>query len=386
MPRGRILKAVPKPKDFGKMPWTEEFRATHPTKILAKYVDNGVRLDDLRDFLFAEKLVDFRKANLMVDVYKNEQGIVRNDSEVLLEVNVPVCENQCADCDQVRFKRTHKCYKNYFDALLKDVMATRELIIKKGYFVKSVCFVGNVMVFDCDELEKLMSMCAYALSEICVEVSDVGLVTEEKLQVLKKFNVRFVLNALTFNTVTLRLLNKHSHIRDVLPVVQQIVKHGFDLTIRLAVGIGKERELQLGRNIIASIEMGADNIELYARACPKLGNVKNLEADKVPYQRKLHEYVNDYMLEQGFTPFFLYCTEVDGGCFENIGFKKNKKCKYIEDRILGVSSVLGCGLGAENVRVKNLQKITTKANTTHNLEEYLAQIEDIIKERAEFFG
>ena len=53
MTRLRIPRVVPKPKDYSKLPWTEEFRDKFPTRKAEKYFAENMKYDDLRDFLFA---------------------------------------------------------------------------------------------------------------------------------------------------------------------------------------------------------------------------------------------------------------------------------------------------------------------------------------------
>lgn len=387
MPKLRIPKAKEKPKDFSKMPWTEDFRVEFPTQKVAQIVNSGVPINDVRDYLFAEKHMDFRKSNLVVEAYKSECCIVRNDNEVLLNISVPICENQCSNCDRQIYKRTNKCFKDYFDALLFDVIATREIILKRGYFVKSVCFTGNVLVFSAEELSKLLSLCAYTLNEICIELSDAKLITEQKMAVLRKYpNVRFILNALTFNMVTLRVLNKHFEFREVYDYLKLIISNGFDISVRLVVGIGKERELQLGRNLKYAIELGASCIDLYSMHCPKIKNAKLPTEDRYPAIRRLHEYSNDFLLEQRYSPYFLYCSDIQGGCFENVGYcLPNKKCKYIEDSTYGISTMIGCGLSSSCIKVNNLHKTKEILNTTGDLCEYISNIKQITKTKREFF-
>lgn len=388
MSKLRIPKTKVKPKDFSKLPWTEEFRTEFPTNVVGKFVEGGVEIDEMRDFLFAEKLMDFRKANLLVDAYKNEQKVVRNDNEILLEVAVPICENQCANCSRVMYKKSSSFYKSYYKSLIKDILGTREIILKKGYFVKSVCFTGNLMVFEPEEIENLMSLCAYTINEICIELSAASFVTQEKLDVLKKFsNIRFIINALTFNTITLRSINKHFEFKDVSETLKMIVANGFEMSIQLVVGLCKERDLQLSRNLKMAIELGASCIDLYACGCPKNCNKECLcDQEKIQMQRRLHEYANDFLLELGFSPYFLYCSEVSGGCFENVGFCQSKSCQYVADRALGISTVIGCGVCAESVLVKNLHKTKDYRYETTKLSEYVRKIDAIVKSKTEFFG
>ncbi len=389
MPKTKITKAKPpvSEKDFTKFPWTEEFRAQFPTEIVKKYAAEYPNLDDLRDFLFVEKHMDFRKSNLLVGAYAGEMGIVRNDSDVLLEIGVPICDNQCSNCDRVIYKQSHRYYDRYFESLVAEVQATRDMIRKKGYFVKAICFTGNLLAFDPVQIEQILTLAAFPLCEINIELSDARHLTREKLDVVKKFaNVRFILNALTFNMVTLRCIHKHFELREVRAPIELLVEYGFEISIRLVVGLEKERDLQLMRSIKTSLEFGVTCIDLFARFCPK-NTILPLTDDKaIVAQRKIHQEVNDYLLERDFEPYFLYCTEVENGCFENVGFCKfGHKSKYVEDRMFGVSTVIGCGVCAESLIVKNLPKSKKKYRNTTNLVEYVRKNDLVIAEKLAFF-
>lgn len=387
MPKLRIPKIKIKPKDFTKLPWTEEFRTKYPTEIVAKVIEKGVTFDDLRDYLFVERHMDFRKANLLVSAFHQQFGIVRNDSEVLLEICVPICDNQCSNCDRTIYKRTNKNFTQYFDALLCEIDATRKMIRRKGYFIKAVCFTGNVLVFSPKELEELFTRVAYPLCEICVEISDAQHITREKLDVLKKFiNVRLILNALTFNMVTLRSINKHFELRQVGKNLDLLHEYPFILNVSLVVGMGKERDLQLMRNLRFAIELGANCVDLYSRHCPKITVKPCSDIQQIASQRKILEMVGDFMTEQKFKPYFLYCTEVADGCFENVGYcKVGMKCKYLEDKMYGVSSIIGCGVCAESMIIKNLANLKKSYQNTTNLQEYTQNLNDVIQKKLEFF-
>ncbi len=383
----RIPKVKVKPKDFTKLPWTEEFRTKYPTDIVEQIVKKGIPIDDLRDYLFVERHMDFRKANLVVGAYQQVRGIVRNDSEVLLEICVPFCDNQCSNCDRTIYKRTNKSFGQYFCALKSELEATRTMIRKKGYFVKAVCFKGNVLVFSVDEISELLSLVAYPLCEICVEISDTKYINREKLDIFKRFaNVRFILNALSFNMVTLRSINKHFELREVGENLALLREYPFELNVSLVVGMGKERDLQLIRNLKIAIQMGANCIDLYSRLCPRIANKTITDSEKIAEQRKLLEIGNDFLTEQKFKPYFLYCTEVENGCFENVGYcQVGMKCKYLEDKMYGVSSIIGCGVCAESMIIKNLANSRQFYKNTTDLQEYVNNTSAILRQKLEFF-
>ncbi len=390
MTRLRIPRVVPKPKDYSKLPWTEEFRDKFPTRKAEKYFAENMKYDDLSDFLFAEKHVDFRKAGLLVDALKADKGIVRNDNEILLTINLPFCEWRCVNCKRNMYQRS-KCldaYMYYIDALIKEIQLTREIIAKKCYIVKAICYTGNLLALDVPELERVLSQCTYSLSEINVELGNPKFVTREKLEILKKYNVsRIIVNALTFNTVTLRKLCRRYEFKDVYDFYKMIAEFGFELSIELCAGLLNERELQLKRNIKLAVELGATCIDLYSRFCPMGNNLEPItNQNAINEQRKILEEAGNFMKSIGFKPYFLFCTEVENGCFENVGYTlANKKSKFIEDKSWEVSTIIGCGTSAQNVIVKNLHNTRKTQSNTYDLGQYVFGIEQILEQKRRFF-
>lgn len=389
MTRLRIPKVVPKPKDFTKNPWTEEFRDKFPTRKVSVLLDN-IPFEDWRDYLFAEKFVDFRKAELLSNALRNEKGIVRNDNEVLLTVNIPFCEWRCINCKRNMYQK-EKCaegYLYYVDALIKELDLTREIIKKKCFIVKAICFTGNLLALDEKELEKVLSACAYSLSEVSVELGNPKFVTSAKLEILKKYNItRIIVNALTYNTVSLRKLCRRYEFKDVYDNYKLLTQYGFELSVELCVGLLEEHELQLRRNIKLAVELGATCIDLYSRCCPYESDLPPLTgAEDIARQRKILEFANEEMKQYNFSPYFLYCTEVENGCFENVGYMlSNHKCKFMEDKRLEVSTIIGCGSDAQTMLVKNLHNKRLFLNNTYDIGQYVFGIEEILEKKRKFF-
>ncbi|MBQ7978127.1 MAG: radical SAM protein [Clostridia bacterium] len=389
MTRLRIPRVVPKPKDFSKLPWTEEFRDKFPTRRVAENAQN-IAFEDLRDYLFAEKHVDYRKAKLLTDALKSEKGIVRNDNEILLTVNFPFCEWRCMNCKRNMYQK-EKCsdaYMYYFDAIMREIELTREIIKKKCFIVKAICFTGNILALDEPEMEKVLSACTYSLSEMSIELGSPRLVTRSKLEILKKYNVtRIIVNALTYNTVTLRKLCRRYEFKDIYEYYKLIAEYGFDLSVELTMGLLGERELQLKRNIELAIELGANCIDLYSRCCPYDNSLEPLtNPQEISKIRKTLEFANEKMAELGFNPYFLYCTEVENGCFESVGYALgNHKCRFMEDRRMEISTVIGCGSDTQTVLVKNLHNTRKYLKNTYDMGQYVLGIDEILDKKRKFF-
>ena len=371
-------------RNYSRLPWTAEFQSEFPTHHARSYlVDRD--FDKLFDFLVSEKHVDFRKSKLISQVLKNEIGIVKNDNEIIITINLPFCEYKCTNCKRSlsRVDKIGDTYNLYMEALFKEVDQLREIIRKKCYIVKSICFVGNIFALKEEDISKLLLLCEYPLSEKNVEIGNPLLITKEKLQILRNFNVdRIIFNALTFNTLTLRRLCRHFTFKEAEPYLKLAVELGFKLSFAFVVGLEDELELQIKRNISLAIEAGASSIELYSRFCPYEIQIESLTAlNAICVQRNVLEFSYDTLTNAGFTPYFLYCTEVEGGCFENVGYYLNGKSKYIEDKRLRISTELACGCDVRSLVVKHANQSKTEIVAPKTINDYVANIDEYLQNK-----
>lgn len=391
MSRFRLPKNPALSKDYTKCPWIAETRVRNPMLYVHKVLDSGVQMDELRDYLFLDMHMDRRKADLLARTVKQQGHIVRNDNEVMMTINVPFCAWRCFNCQRVMYQisKSEDVYEYYFDNLMREVELSRAIIAKKCYIVKSVFYMGNLLALDNDKIEKILSLSAFSLCETCVEVGSPAFITHEKLAILKKYGVtRLVLNALTFNTVSLRKLCRRFEFKDFYDAYKVITEFGFDVNIELAVGMMNERWLQVKRNIQLAMDLGATNIDLYARGCPlSPEQLPLVDKNKIADMRKILEASYDFMIENGYEPYFVYNTELEHGCFENVGYTiPNKKCYYFEDRVESVSTIIGCGTNATSVLVKNLHNEKSSITNPYDIGQYILGIEEYLDKKKKFFG
>ena len=393
MSRFRLPKAPALSKDYTKCPWNEQTKVEKPTQYVKQLLkeNRNLNLDNLRDYLFLENHMDRRKADLLVRTLRQQGHIVRNDNEVMLTVNIPFCAWRCFNCQRVMYQisKSEDVYAYYYDNLMREIELSREIIAKKCYIVKSVYYMGNLLALDVNKMEKMLKLSAFSFSETCVEIGNPAFVTREKLAILKKYGVtRLILNVLTFNTVSLRKLCRRFEFKDFYEVYKLIAEFGFDVNIELAVGLMDEKTLQVKRNIQLAMDLGATNIDLYARGCPHSPEeLPLMDKTKIADLRKTLESVYDFMLENGYEPYFVYNTELEHGCFENVGYTiPNKKCFYLEDKVEQVSTIIGCGTNAVNVLVKNLHNERTTITNPYDIGQYILEIEKYLEKKKKFFG
>ena len=213
-------------------------------------------------------------------------------------------------------------------------------------------------------------------------------VTMEKLEILQKYNVKqIIVNELTFNTLTLRKLCRKFEFKDFYDAYKMIVSFGFDVSFEMVVGLLEEKELQLKRNLEIASELGAVNVDIFAGHCKYNDELPKTKPEEIKSLRKLLDFAENEMLLKGYVPYFLYCSEIENGCFENVGFTlKDKANKFFADKANKISTIIACGPNAENFLVKNIGGIKTSYKNTHSLSQYVFGIDEIIDKKLKFFN
>ncbi|MBQ7602966.1 MAG: hypothetical protein IJU58_02370 [Clostridia bacterium] len=391
MARLRLPKNPALSKDYTKNPWTPQTAVYNPLAYAQSILKKGVPLDNLRDYLFLETHLDRRKADLLTRTLKQQGRIVKNDNEVMMTINIPFCAWRCFNCKRVMYQlsKSEDIYSYYYDNLMREVELARQIVAKKCYIVKSVYYMGNLLALDNERMERLLATSAFSFSETCVEIGNPAFVTREKLAILKKYRVtRLIFNALTFNLVSLRKLCRRFEFNDFYEAYKLVAEFGFDVNIELAVGMMEEKTLQVKRNIQLAIDLGATNIDLYVRGCPfSPEELPLIDPKKIADLRKTLETVYDFMIDNGYEPYFVYNTEIEHGCFENVGYTiPNKKCCYFEDKVQGISTIIGCGTNATSILVKNLHNQRTLITNPYDIGQYILGIEEYLDKKRKFFG
>lgn len=390
MPRFHLPKAKNKPKDYSIIPWTEDFRCEDPVQKVQKIMqEQEISLDKLVNHLHFHLDWDRDKAELVKEMIENEIKLVRNDQEVNIVINLPFCVWRCFNCTNVMYDRckNQDIYPYFFEALLKEINHTKELVKNKCYMVRNIHFTGNILALEPEKIEILLRSLNYSFSKISVELGSPSFVTEEKLAILKKYNVsRIIINALTFNTVTLRKLCRRFEFKDLYEVYKLIIGYGFETSFELVVGLLDEKELRLTRNLELASDLGASNIDIYASQCRYLSEPDITNAEQIAEQRHLLDVANKTMLARGYKPYFLYCSEVKNGCFENVGWTlEGQGSHFMKDKYEKISTIIGCGTQSESILVKNIGNKKTFFKNPYDISLYVFGIDELLFKKEKFF-
>ena len=185
---------------------------------------------------------------------------------------------------------------------------------------------------------------------------------------------------------TLRKLCRRFEFKDFYEAYKLIVEHGFETSIQLVVGLLDEKELRIKRNLELACDLGASNIDIYSLHCKDIAEPAITSKNKILEQRKLLEVVNKIMLNKGYKPYFLYCSEVDKGCFENVGWSLPQQgSRVMKDKVERISTTIGCGTNSESILVKNIGNKRNFLKNTYDISLYVFGIKEILEKKDKFF-
>lgn len=391
MPR-RALKPVNSDKNYLNCPWTNDFCCERPyDKFLEYQSSHNIPEDKIANHLTFDLKLDRQKAELIEDIYKFQDKLVRNDQEVNLVVSLPFCLSRCFNCTRVMYEKNKNTdvYPYYLDCLKKELASARKIIQKKCYLVQNILYTGNLLALECDEMESLLRNTAFPFANVSVEIGSPAFVTDEKLKILKKYNVkRLIFNALTFNTVSLRQLCRRFEFKDIYDVYSKVLGFGFETCFELVVGLLDEKELQLKRTLSMAVDLGTNGINLYARNCKYIKSELPIKNDEEMIAfRKTLAFTHSFLKGKGYMPYFIFNTEVDSGCFENVGYSiKGYQSKLMIDLAGGISTTIGCGTNANSLLVNNLKKTKYSFKNPYDASQYVFGVDDLISKKEKFFN
>lgn len=388
--RFNVPKAKETPKDYKKLPWTEKFRTKYPVEKVKEYMaSENLKIEQLVNHLHFYCGFDRHSAELVKNVIENEINLVNNDQEVNLVINIPFCVWRCFNCTNVMYDKAKNedVYPYFFDALLKEIEKTKEIIQNNFYIVKNIVFTGNILALEEEKIEKLLDMLNYSFCSRIVEIGALEFVEEKKLEILRKYNIdRIVFNTLTFNTSTLRKLCRRFEFKDLFEAYKKIISFGFETSFELVVGLFDENKLKIERNLKLACELGASNIDIYSCHCPYIEQ-ENKKKDAIKTQRELLEFAHNFMQKTSYKPYFLYCSEIEDGCFENVGYTiKGKANKYLIDKINENSTTIGCGTNVFSINLKGQSGKKETLKNTYSISQYIFGIDEIIQKKVDFFN
>lgn len=296
--------------------------------------------------------------------------------KISLYIHIPFCAQKCLYCDFPSFARKDHLRKAYIEALNKEIISLRE---KHNNLEINTIFIGGgtPSVLEADELECLLKEVAKLNMAKDIEYSmecNPGNLTEEKLEVMKKYGVNRIsmgLQAKQDNLLKgLGRIHNYKTFKENFLLAKKV---GFNnINVDLMFGLPNQRLNEWEETLREIISLEPAHISAYSLIIEEGTAFYNLyENDKLKLpteeeERKMYHLAKKILDENGFNQY-----EISNYA------KERKECRHNlaywnMDNWIGVGSAAASYINGK--RIKNISSVEEYINSINEKGEAVEEI------------
>lgn len=296
--------------------------------------------------------------------------------KISLYIHIPFCAQKCLYCDFPSFARKDHLRKAYIEALNKEIISLRE---KHNNLEINTIFIGGgtPSVLEADELECLLKEVAKLNMAKDIEYSmecNPGSLTEEKLEVMKKYGVNRIsmgLQAKQDNLLKgLGRIHNYKTFKENFLLAKKV---GFNnINIDLMFGLPNQRLNEWEETLREIISLEPAHISAYSLIIEEGTAFYNLyENDKLKLpteeeERKMYHLAKKILEENGFNQYEISNYAKEGKeCRHNLAY-------WNMDNWIGVGSAAASYINGK--RIKNISSVEEYINSINEKGEAVEEI------------
>ena len=296
--------------------------------------------------------------------------------KISLYIHIPFCAQKCLYCDFPSFARKDHLRKAYIEALNKEIISLRE---KHNNLEINTIFIGGgtPSVLEAHELECLLKEVAKLNMAKDVEYSmecNPGNLTEEKLEVMKKYGVNRIsmgLQAKQDNLLKgLGRIHNYKTFKENFLLAKKV---GFNnINVDLMFGLPNQRLNEWEETLREIISLEPAHISAYSLIIEEGTAFYNLyENDKLKLpteeeERKMYHLAKKFLEENGFNQYEISNYAKEGKeCRHNLAY-------WNMDNWIGVGSASASYMDGK--RIKNISSVEEYINSINEKGEAIEEI------------
>jgi oxygen-independent coproporphyrinogen III oxidase len=381
-------------KRYGKNPRWGSLIGVRPTKLLIKMISKGAGYEKSQEILKELYLVSDDKINLLESIVKTELKYL-NKNGVNVYIGVPYCPTRCTYCSFASYEKKgkHKAvYDEFIVKLLEEIESTGKFARERGLKIESIYIGGGTpTILEEEELDKVLNKTAENfeignLKEFTVEAGRVDTITNEKLEILKKYGVtRISLNPQTFKGKTLENIGRKYNWEKFEEYNNRAKELGFIVNMDLIAGLPDETTEDIVNTLEELKKYNPDNFTVHMLAI-KRGS-KLIEKGHTPVivdydiiERKIESTAEELKMK----PYYMYRQKnsIDEG--ENRGYSlEGKESLFNIEMIEENQNTIGIGGGAISkiITYKEIKRVINPKDPI----QYIKEFEERMKKKFDMF-
>ena len=352
MGRISLLKLYKKDYEWGSL------IGVRPTKLVRRFLDAGYNFSYIEKLLTDFYLVKPEKAELLINIVKKELKYL-NKETVGVYIGIAYCPTRCTYCSFPAYLKQGKYlerFDEYLKKLLYEIRETGRLVKELNLCVNTIYVGGGTpSILSAEEMDKMLQVIAnnFAmedLQEFTYELGRIDTIDEEKLAILKKWNIkRISLNPQTFNEKTLKLVNRYYNKERFDCIYNKAKEMGFIINMDLIIGLPGETTDDILTTLKKIREYKMENLTIHNLAIKRSSklNMENYKHQTYLNYKEIYSEIHRLTQEMKLHPYYMYRQKNSFQWGENIGYSvKEKESIYNIEMIEESKTIIGIGAGA----------------------------------------
>ncbi len=331
-----------------------------PSKVAAKYLDDGFSALDAEKAMTDEYFVSPERARLAVACAERAKFVAANteNRDFSLYVGIPFCASRCRYCSFVShsIEKARGLVTPYLEMLIYELSTLGKAVKEAGLNLRSVYIGGGTpTALSRDELELVMREISKNFDvenalEYTVEGGRPDTLTYDKIETIKNLGAsRISVNPQTMNDDILEAMDRRHTAADVVRTIENVRKiGGLAINMDLIAGLPGDNLESFSDSVDRVLSLSPENVTVHTLAIKKGSTLSN-EKYKLPdgdETERMVEYSMRRILGNGYVPYYLYRQKYMSGNLENVGYAhpgfENLYNNYIMDEL---HTIISAGAG-----------------------------------------
>lgn len=339
-----------------------------PTKLWHRMVREGVPLEVARKQIKEDYLITDEKLDILKRIVDKQLEVVPDlydlKDEVSIYIGIPFCPTKCAYCTFPAYaiQTNQDLVTVFLEKLHMEIRKIGDWLRSNGIVITTVYFGGGTPTsISAEQMDSLYQVLYESIPnmekvrEITVEAGRPDTLTDDKLKVLKKWNIkRISINPQSFHDETLKAIGRRHTTKQTIEKFHISRKYGFEnINMDLIIGLPGEGVPEYKKTLNQLEELLPESITVHTLAFKR---ASDMTQNKEKYRIASHEEIEtmmqistDWMESHSYEPYYLYRQQNILGNLENIGYSKHGQESIYNILIMEeVQTIIGLGCGASS--------------------------------------
>ncbi|MDF2557472.1 MAG: hemZ [Bacillales bacterium] len=372
-----------------------------PTKLWHQMVREAVPHEVARNLIKADYLITDEKLAMLERIVDRQLEVVPDlynlKGEVSIYIGIPFCPTKCAYCTFPAYaiQLNKDLVSEFLEKLHMEIRAIGEWLLSKGMAVTTVYFGGGTPTsISAEQMDALYTVLYESIPniesvrEITVEAGRPDTLSNDKLEVLKKWNInRISINPQSFHEETLKAIGRHHTAMQTIDKFKIAREYGFEnINMDLIIGLPGEGVTEFKKTLNQLEELQPESITVHTLAFKRASDMTlNKEKYRVAGDDEIEIMMQesmDWMAEHHYEPYYLYRQQNILGNLENIGYSKRGQESIYNILIMEeVQTIIGLGCGASSKYIHPESGVITRYANPKDPKAYIENVDKYTTEK-----